>query len=446
MSTHYQHIADQLAEEIATGKIKTGEQLPPQREFAYRRGIAPSTASRVYAELVRRGLVSGEVGRGTYVRAPSSMSPLAIFEPADSPVDLQLNFSVLPDLLPEVAKVIGGLATEEALNTVLRSSSAFGNSLARETVSRFIARRNWTPAPEQIVFTGNGRQSLATCLAAVAPPGSRVGVEAMTYPFVKAIAARLNLALVQLPMDGEGLTLEGLVDAHRTQPLRAVYMQPLLHNPLGVSMGPERRAQIACFLTDNNVVAIEDAIYSFLADQEEPVAALAPEHTILIDSMSKRIAPGLSLGMIAAPLAWTDRIAAAARSGGWLALGFAMHAGISLIASGAADRIIERKRAEAGARYRLACSTLQDLTIKGDPRAFHVWLELPSPWRADAFAAAAARAGIAVTPASAFSMTPGYAPNAVRLALALPPIDDLARALSTLHRLAMTPDYELVHE
>ncbi|MFD8741187.1 GntR family transcriptional regulator, partial [Streptomyces sp. NPDC059618] len=62
-------IADRIAGDIASGRLRPGQQLPPQRRFARRHRIAPSTAGRVYGELVRRGLVVGEVGRGTFVRA-----------------------------------------------------------------------------------------------------------------------------------------------------------------------------------------------------------------------------------------------------------------------------------------------------------------------------------------------------------------------------------------
>ena len=63
----YLKLADTVAAEIANGGLKPGDRLPPQRHFAYERKIAVSTASRVYTELLRRGLVIGEVGRGTFV-------------------------------------------------------------------------------------------------------------------------------------------------------------------------------------------------------------------------------------------------------------------------------------------------------------------------------------------------------------------------------------------
>src|ERR1700743_3333887 len=65
--SEYLKLADSIAAEIADGRLRPGDRLPPQRDFAYERKIAVSTASRVYAELLRRGLVVGEVGRGTFI-------------------------------------------------------------------------------------------------------------------------------------------------------------------------------------------------------------------------------------------------------------------------------------------------------------------------------------------------------------------------------------------
>jgi len=65
--SEYLKLADAITAEIADGTLKPGDRLPPQRNFAYERKIAVSTAGRVYTELLRRGLVVGEVGRGTFI-------------------------------------------------------------------------------------------------------------------------------------------------------------------------------------------------------------------------------------------------------------------------------------------------------------------------------------------------------------------------------------------
>ncbi|SED50046.1 DNA-binding transcriptional regulator, MocR family, contains an aminotransferase domain [Rhizobiales bacterium GAS188] len=440
MRENYLSIAEAISADIAAGRLRPGERLPPQRDFAYARKIAVSTASRAYAELVRRGLVTGEVGRGTYVRAtPGPLGP-ALAEPALAPIDLELSFPVLPEQNAELARGLQEMLRVGLPDQALRPIGAAGTAAARETAAHFLARPDWKPAARQILFAGNGRQAIAAALAALAPAGERIGVEAMTYPIVKGIAARLGITLVPLALDEEGLRPDALARAHRATPLRGVYLQPALHNPLGLTMSAARREELATLLADTGLVAVEDAVYSFLAD-EPPLASLAPAQTILIDSLSKRIAPGLTLGLIAAPARLTDKLAVALRSGAWTAAAFPLAAGLRWMTDGTADRIANAKRRDARERQELAWQEIAreapaGLVLKGDRRAYHLWLELPDGWRADAFAAAAARQGIAIAPASAFAVSPGHAPNAVRLALASPPLETLRGALQTLRRLA----------
>uniref|UniRef100_UPI001041A4BF GntR family transcriptional regulator n=1 Tax=Actinomadura roseirufa TaxID=2094049 RepID=UPI001041A4BF len=91
----YRRVADAIAADIAAGRLRPGERLPPQRAFARAKGIANSTASRVYRELARRGLTVGEVGRGTFVRAAERAPAPALAEPAAARIDLELNYPVV---------------------------------------------------------------------------------------------------------------------------------------------------------------------------------------------------------------------------------------------------------------------------------------------------------------------------------------------------------------
>ena len=260
---------------------------------------------------------------------------------------------------------------------------------------------------------------------------------------MKGIAARLGITLIPLAMDAEGVCPEALLQAHRATPLSGVYLQPTLHNPLGATMGPARRAALAEVLERTGLTAVEDAVYSFLAEAP-PLAGLAPDRVIFVDSLSKRVMPALTVGLIAAPPALTDRLAASVRQGAWTVLGLSLAAGMHWMAGGSAAALAEAKRRDAAARQALARAALADLRVVGDPQAYHLWLELPETWRAEAYAAAALRQGIALLPASAFAVHPGHAPNAVRLALASPSREELDRALRGLRRLAFAGDDQVV--
>ncbi|HEV7932773.1 MAG TPA: PLP-dependent aminotransferase family protein [Actinomadura sp.] len=437
----YRLIADTIEADIAAGRLRPGDRLPAQRQFARRRGIASSTAARVYGELVRRGLAVGEVGRGTFVRAAKPALEPALTEPSGARVDLELNFSVLPEQPALLARSLERMARPAVLAEALLPVGVSGTPAAREAAAGLLSRAGWTPEPGRVLFAGNGRQALAAAIAALVPPGQRLGVEALTYPVVKAIAARLGVTLVPLPMDGAGLIPDAVRSAHRAAPLRAVYLQPTLHNPMGVTMHEQRRAEFADVLRESGLYAIEDAIYSFLRHRVRPLAALAPGHTILLDGLSKRIAPGLTVGFAVPPVGLVAGVAAALRSGGWTASRFALEAATSWLTDGTATAVQEAKRRDAEARQRVVRERLARFAVRSDPCAYHCWWELPEPWRADTFVAAAARRGIAVTPGAAFAVGPGQAPNAVRLALAAPAMEDLAAALDVLAALARgTPE------
>ncbi|GCB53126.1 gntR family transcriptional regulator [Streptomyces sp. NL15-2K] len=120
------------------------------------------------------------------------------------------------------------------------------------------------------------------------------------------------------------------------------------------------------------------------------------------------------------------------RSGGWSAGRFALEAGVRWIGDGTVARLVGAKRAEAVRRQRIVREHLRDFAVRCDPHAFFAWWELPAPWRADTFTAAAAAHGIAVTPGPAFAVGPGRTPDAVRLGLASAAEPHLRWALRTL--------------
>ena len=432
----YRRIADRLADDITAGRLAPGERLPPQRVFARRRGIAGSTAGRVYGELVRRGLVVGEVGRGTFVRAaPDAPAGRALTEPvASAPVNLELNYPSAPGQSELLAPALAPLLRPDVLTEALRPAAANGTRAAREAAADVLAGPGWRPAPERFLFAGNARQAIAAALASLVRPGGRVGVEALTYPVVKEIATRLGIVLVPLVSDEEGVRPESVAAAHRATPLSALYLQPTLHNPTSLTTSDERKRHLACAIGELDIPVVEDRIWSFLADPGTPLAVHAPALTHVVDGLSKRVAPGLTVGFLVVPPHRADAVAAAVRSGGWNAGRFALEAAVRWAGDGTVARLVAAKRADAAHRQGILARELHGhgFRVRSGPSAYHAWWELPAPWRADTFTAAAAAHGIAVTPGPAFAVDPSRTPDAVRLSLASAAEPDLERALRTL--------------
>lgn len=431
----YTKIADRIAERIANGTLSIGTRLPPQRTFAFEEGLAVSTVSRAYEELRRRGLVSGEVGRGTFVANRFSPLDAALQEPSGAGLDLEIVFRLSGDSRAQISESTArffkaGLAEDAAAPPSVR-----GNSAARKVLSALTSAENLHVDPETILLSGSGKSAIAASLACLAPRGGRIAVEALTYPFVIAVARRLGIELVPLSLDSEGLEPDAL-RAEAKRGLNGVYLQPTLQSPLVRTMSQSRRKAVADELIRHNLIAIEDRVYGFLRPTQ-PIAAHAPHHVIQIDSLSKRLMPGLSLGLIIAPHHLRESLAKSLRTGGWMAPSLAIALAKHWIEDGLVASVEASKRIEAAAMYRIALRSLSDVQFHGAPDALHGWLELPAGWRGSSFAAACAELGIAVASGSVFAVKSGFAPPGVRIACSAPDLSTWAFALQELNRIAL---------
>lgn len=66
----YRKVADALAAEIASGRLKAGDQVPSERVIAEEMGISRMTARQALRHLAERGVVQPRVGQGTFVGVP----------------------------------------------------------------------------------------------------------------------------------------------------------------------------------------------------------------------------------------------------------------------------------------------------------------------------------------------------------------------------------------
>ncbi|MBI5030056.1 MAG: GntR family transcriptional regulator [Chloroflexi bacterium] len=64
----YLQIVHTIKHQVATGRLKPGEQLPTVRELATNLRINPNTVARAYDQLDGDNVITTQQGRGTYVR------------------------------------------------------------------------------------------------------------------------------------------------------------------------------------------------------------------------------------------------------------------------------------------------------------------------------------------------------------------------------------------
>ena len=444
----YLPLVEELAAQIRTGRLPPGTRLPTHRRFAERHGIALATATRVYAELESMGLVSGEVGRGTFVRETAVPRGLGIDQHAVAAglVDLNFNYPSLPGQARTLSRALRQLAAGGDLEALLRYAPHGGRPHERACVARHLLSRGLAVEPGNVLVVDGAQHGLAVAGMALLKAGDVVAVDALTYPGFKVLAEMLRLELAPIPAmeqrgqggkgskGGQGMDLDALELLCSRRRVRAVYVMPTLHNPLGWVSSASWRLRLAAIMRRHGLIAIEDAAYSFLEkDAPAPLAALAPQATVYVSGVSKSLATGLRFGFIAAPSTWVPQLERAIRATTWNTPGIITSLACGWLADGTVDRLEAEKRRDAAARQAIAREALAGMTLTSHPSSYFVWLSLPPEVRADRVAAALLDEGISVSTAEPFATTK-HVPHALRLALGSVGLDRLRAALHAVKR------------
>jgi DNA-binding transcriptional MocR family regulator len=443
----YLAIVDALAFDLDKGRLRAGDRLPTHRDLAYRLGLTVGTVTRAYAEAERRGLIKGEVGRGTYIRDRSGRSlPVHThdFAIGESVIDLSMNFPSRPDADAVLSRGLQEMATDGGLGYLLDYHPHRGRADHRAAGGAWIKRHGLNVSPEQIVITNGGQHGMAVVLGTLAGPGDVVLTEAVTYPGVKALADLFRFELVGLPMDSEGILPDAFERACRSGRPRALFCMPSLQNPSGAHMPEERRREIAAIARRHGVPIVEDDIYGFLVKNgPAPLVTHAPELGFYLASLSKAIAPGLRMGYAAVPPEFVQRVTTSVRATTIMASPPMAELASRWIADGTGERLGTQYRNEAIARQSTAREMLRDLSYAAYPAGFHGWLTLPEHWMPAHFAAEMRQRGVIITPAEVFAVGKPV-PPAIRICLsAARDRHELRHALSIIAELARgTPDFQ----
>lgn len=427
----YKSIVDTLAADIRSGALAPGTRLPTHRELSRREGLALVTASRVYAELQAMGLVSGETGRGTFVRETSLPPGLGVDQQVIDAgiVDLNFNYPSLPGQAELLRKALRQLATSGDLEVLLRYQPHGGRTHERVAAARHLQGAGLALPGAQVLLVNGAQHGLAITLMTLLGPGDVIAVDALTYSGFKVLASTLRLEMVAIAPGHSGPDLDALERLCQARPVRAIYTMPTLHNPLGWVTPLAERQRLVAIARRHDLQIIEDAAYAYLVeDAPPPIAQLAPERTFYISGISKSVATGLRVGFLAAPLPWVTKLERTIRATTWNTPGVLTAIVTAWLEDGTVARLEAEKRLDAQARQRIATQVLGDLHPSTHPASYFLWLPLAEDARADQIAAALLREGILVSTAQPYC-TSTHVPHALRLALGSVNIGDLQAAL-----------------
>lgn len=437
-STKYEQIVHALEQDIAAGRLKPGDRLPPQRKLAKALAMTTGTIGRAYSLAEKRGLVKSEVGRGAFVMSPSerSSSPAAA---SGLVIDLGLN------LPPEIHDAEVYERTLLELSRRRNLTELFGAVPVESFEHHRIAAARWLSpriacGPDDVVICTGTQNALVSSLTTLTQPGDSILVESLTFPGILTAARLLRLNLIPVAMDNSGLIPE---DARRSaEKARAIYINPTNHNPTSSVLNLARRRALADVARKTGLWIIEDDAYGHFFEQASvSVASLAPERSILIASLSKTMSVGLRLAFLYAPANVREKIVSALQATSFFPSPLAIEIASRWVEDGTAQAFIQKRMEIAKRRQAIASEIFEPDWIAGTPGLNHLWLRIPDAWTTSSLGRAAMEAGVVVFSSEVFAANEDCVENSVRIALGAARTDEeLKVGLSKIHRLLAAGD------
>ena len=431
---------------ILAGALGEGMRLQPEREMAAALGVNRTTVMRSYQELAAEGLVVARPGRGTVVAARSRSADGSGDQPYpdDSTPGWLLTFPSFgngalgpdPSLLRDIsdlsqrsdlisfapgapgAELIPAAELQSACNAEIARSG--GHALGygpvdgvlslRESLVEHLSTRGIQTSTDEVMILSGATQGLALVARAFIEPGDEVVVEAPTYVGILQTFGAVGARLIGVPVDRRGIRLEELSAILARRRVRLIVVQPTLHNPTNVSMPLDRRSQLLALAQRFGVPILEDDAYGELwrdGSGPQPLKALDRHgYVIQLGTFSKTLAPALRIGWITAPRAIIGRLALTKQFADLQSGALAQYAIQGFMASGAYERHLAWVRTAYNERRQVALEELQGINgiviESGSDGGFYLWCRLPRGLTGRAFAASAARAGVAVLAGEAF--------------------------------------------
>jgi DNA-binding transcriptional MocR family regulator len=463
----YEELAGFITSLVDNGTLRVGSRAPSLRQISRQRQASVSTALQAYRLLEDRGVLEARPQSGFYIAkgAAISLPTPAMSKPPGRATSVAVSGVVLkllehaadPLLVPLGCAIPSAelLAAGRLDRFLARAARVKGNDYNVYTVPKGdprlrqeIARRalRWGQAlsPDDIAITCGCTEALTLALQAVSRPGDTIAIESPTYFGLLQVIEALGLKALELPTDATtGIDLAALEKALREKAIAACLLASSFNNPLGCTMGEDKKVAILDLLARHKVTLIEDDIYGdiyFGAQRPRPFMALDRHgNTIYCSSFSKTIAPGYRIGWIV-PGRHMQRVLETKFALTLCGPALPQAALADFLSSGGYDSHLRRIRRTFEDGLNRMIRAIDAAFPKGTrvtqpSGGFVLWLALPKPIAARVLFDAALERGVCFAPGDVFSASNRYG-NCLRLSCGHGWDARIERGVQTLGELA----------
>lgn len=410
--TKHASLTEQIIADVDSGKLKPLDQMPTHRDLARALGLSVQTVSLSYKEAERLGYLSGEIGRGTFVKArvTERAGRMMLDHSPNEVLDLSIVRAAYLDVHEAATReIFRELAEGEVAEFMRPCRPVAGLMRHRETARAWLRPLGVGAGSDRILVTNGAAHGIFLALSCIVRPGDVVLCENLTDHGIIGLSNVLGFSLKGLPTDAEGLLPDALEAACTAGGARALVLIPTLNNPTGHVAGVGRRQDIAAIAARHGLFVIEDEVYRPLIEEPLPaIAEMLPDLGFFVTSFTKTVLTGLRAGYLVVPPAYSMRAASILRVSSWSGTYLTGEIASRWVEDGTALRLIGFQRDEARARQTITAEILGSHIASSHPLALCAWLKVPEHWSEDGLVRALANQNVAVTPSEPFIAGAGH--------------------------------------
>lgn len=293
-----------IRDAVVAGELLPEEKLPSKRKLADALGCSLITVESALSQLVAEGYIEARPRRGYYVERLGKL-PEATAEklavPEKEPMHASERLRIDTSRLPARPDRSALLLWERSLRHVLSAEDldeAFSAltpqglpRLQQAIAAHLAATRGMKVGPEQIVVAA-GAQVLYQLVAQLLPAGALCAVEDPGFPRIARTYEAEGKKAVPVPLDEEGIAMEGIRDAD----VQLVHAMPSHQFPTGRVMSIARRYELLGWAAEApGRLIVEDDYDCEFRLAGRPIPALAgidaTGAVIYIGTFSKSLGP-----------------------------------------------------------------------------------------------------------------------------------------------------------
>ncbi len=300
---YYASLLENLEKEIRSGHLSEGTKLPPQRELADFLDLNYTTITRVYSAAKKKGLVYGIMGKGTFV-APHAGKDLTIAEPLAPDAAIEMGFiSGFSECTLPIEKALASVLSKGNIRSLLDYRHPYGHPHQLAAAARWLSQMGVHAKPSEISIFSGAENALSVALVSLFQKGDAIAVDEYTYSNFIELSKLLELTLIPIAGDRNGMRPEQLSLACQKRKIRGVYLMPGGSNPTNVRIPEGRRRALAAVIRKYNLLLLEDDLYGWMSAATghplPPIFEMLDRQVLYISSTTKNLCPGLRIAFAA---------------------------------------------------------------------------------------------------------------------------------------------------